>query len=32
AYSIIYSLPVVVLYLALSRQFKTGFVLGGAVR
>ncbi|TGQ05008.1 MULTISPECIES: carbohydrate ABC transporter permease [unclassified Mesorhizobium] len=32
AYSIIYSLPVVVLYLALSRQFKAGFVLGGAVR
>jgi multiple sugar transport system permease protein len=32
AYSIVYSLPVVVLYLALSRQFKAGFVLGGAVR
>jgi multiple sugar transport system permease protein len=32
AYSIIYSLPVVVLYLAVSRHFKAGFVLGGAVR
>jgi multiple sugar transport system permease protein len=32
AYSIVYSLPVVVLYLGLSRHFKAGFVMGGAVR
>ncbi|MCB8882075.1 carbohydrate ABC transporter permease [Acidisoma cellulosilytica] len=32
AYSIIYSLPVVLLYVLMSRHFKAGFVLGGAVR
>lgn len=32
AYSIIYSLPVVLLYVALGRLFKGGFVLGGALR
>ncbi len=32
AYSIVYSLPVVILYLFTSRHFKAGFVLGGAVR
>lgn len=32
AFSILYSLPVVVLYLVMSRSFKNGFVLGGAVR
>ncbi|MEX4004440.1 carbohydrate ABC transporter permease [Paraburkholderia sp. EG285A] len=32
AFSLIYSLPVVLLYVCLSRQFKAGFVLGGAVK
>jgi multiple sugar transport system permease protein len=32
AYSILYSVPVVILYLALGRFFRGGFVLGGAVR
>ena len=32
AYSIIYSLPIVLLYLFMSRAFKNGFVLGGAVK
>lgn len=32
AFSLIYSLPVVLLYVFLSRQFKAGFVLGGAVK
>ncbi|EGE60632.1 UNVERIFIED_ORG: multiple sugar transport system permease protein [Rhizobium esperanzae] len=32
AYSIIYSLPVIVLFLGMSRQFKAGFSLGGAVK
>jgi len=32
AFSLLYSLPVVLLYLFLSRQFKAGFVLGGAVK
>lgn len=32
AYSIMYSVPVVVLYLAMSRLFRGGFVLSGAVR
>ena len=32
AYSIMYSLPVVVLYIGMSRAFRGGFVLGGAVR
>jgi len=32
AFSILYSLPVVILYLLMSRSFKNGFVLGGAVR
>jgi multiple sugar transport system permease protein len=32
AYSIVYSLPVVILYVLMSRHFKAGFVLGGAVR
>jgi multiple sugar transport system permease protein len=32
AYAIIYSLPVVVLYVGMSRAFRGGFVLGGAVR
>lgn len=32
AYSIVYSLPVIVLFLGMSRQFKAGFSLGGAVK
>ncbi|MBB3918612.1 carbohydrate ABC transporter permease [Rhizobium fabae] len=32
AYSIVYSLPVIVLFLGMSRQFKAGFALGGAVK
>nr|WP_155249193.1 carbohydrate ABC transporter permease [Mesorhizobium loti] len=32
AYSIVYSAPVVILYLLLNRVFRKGFVLGGAVR
>jgi multiple sugar transport system permease protein len=32
AYSILYALPVVVLYLAMSRLFRGGFVLSGAVK
>ena len=32
AYSIIYSLPVIVLFFGMSRQFKAGFSLGGAVK
>ncbi len=32
AYSLIYSLPVIVLFLGMSRQFKAGFSLGGAVK
>ena len=32
AYAIMYSLPVVVLYVGMSRAFRGGFVLGGAVR
>ncbi len=32
AYSIVYSLPVVLLYVLMSGQFKAGFVLGGAVK
>jgi multiple sugar transport system permease protein len=32
AYSIIYSVPVVVLYLAMSRLFRGGFVLSGAMK
>lgn len=32
AYSLVYSAPVVLLYLLSSRMFKSGFVLGGAVR
>ncbi|WP_246678689.1 carbohydrate ABC transporter permease [Mesorhizobium sp. B2-4-17] len=32
AYSIVYSAPVVILYLVLNRVFRKGFVLGGAVR
>ena len=32
AFSIIYSLPVVVLYLILSRAFTGGFLMGGAVK
>ena len=32
AYSIMYSVPVVILYLAFGRFFRGGFVLGGAVR
>lgn len=32
AYSILYSLPVVLLYVALGRLFKGGFVLSGALR
>lgn len=32
AYAIIYSLPVVVLYIGMSRAFRGGFVLRGAVR
>jgi len=32
AYSLIYSAPVVALYLVLSRFFRAGFVLGGAIR
>jgi multiple sugar transport system permease protein len=32
AYSIVYSAPVVALYLLSSRVFRSGFVLGGAVR
>jgi len=32
AYSIMYSLPVVILYVGMSRAFRGGFVLGGAVR
>lgn len=31
AFSVFYSLPVLVLYLAMSRLFKGGFVLGGSV-
>lgn len=32
AYSIIYSLPIVLLYMFMSRSFRNGFVLGGAVK
>jgi multiple sugar transport system permease protein len=32
AYSIVYSIPVLVLFLSMSRQFKAGFSLGGAVK
>lgn len=32
AYSIVYSLPVIMLFLGMSRQFKAGFSLGGAVK
>lgn len=32
AYSILYSLPVVILYLLMSNSFRKGFVLGGAVK
>jgi multiple sugar transport system permease protein len=32
AYSIIYSIPVLILYLALGRLFRGGFVLSGAIR
>ncbi len=32
AYSIIYSLPVIALFIGMSRQFKAGFSLGGAVK
>ena len=32
AYSIVYSLPVVILYMLMSGHFKAGFVLGGAVK
>jgi multiple sugar transport system permease protein len=32
AYSIMYSIPVLILYLALSRLFRGGFVLSGAIR
>jgi multiple sugar transport system permease protein len=32
AYSIFYSVPVVLLYLGMSRLFRGGFVLGGAIR
>jgi len=32
AYSIMYSIPVLILYLALSRLFRRGFVLSGAIR
>ena len=32
AYSIVYSVPVLVLFLSMSRQFKAGFSLGGAVK
>ncbi|MCL8000250.1 carbohydrate ABC transporter permease [Brucella sp. 21LCYQ03] len=32
AYSLIYSLPVILLFLGMSRQFKAGFSLGGAVK
>ncbi|MDK4736977.1 carbohydrate ABC transporter permease [Rhizobium sp. CNPSo 3490] len=32
AYSIIYSLPVVLLFLGMASQFKAGFSLGGAVK
>ncbi|ANM14445.1 MULTISPECIES: carbohydrate ABC transporter permease [unclassified Rhizobium] len=32
AYSLIYSLPVIVLFLGMSHQFKAGFSLGGAVK
>jgi multiple sugar transport system permease protein len=32
AFSILYSLPVLILYLLFSNQFRNGFVLGGAVK
>ena len=32
AYSLVYSVPVIILYLAASRLFRGGFALGGAVR
>jgi multiple sugar transport system permease protein len=32
SYSIMYSIPVLILYLALSRLFRGGFVLSGAIR
>jgi len=32
AYSVLYSIPVVVLYTALGRFFRGGFVLGGSVK
>ena len=32
AYSLVYSVPVILLYLAASRLFRGGFALGGAVR
>lgn len=32
AYSLIYSVPILILYLAMSRLFRGGFSLGGAIR
>jgi multiple sugar transport system permease protein len=32
AYSVLYALPVVILYLAMSRLFRGGFVLSGAIK
>jgi multiple sugar transport system permease protein len=32
AYSIVYSVPMPVLFLSMSRQLKAGFSLGGAVK
>jgi multiple sugar transport system permease protein len=32
AFSVLYSVPVLLLYLAMSRLFKGGFVLGGGVK
>ena len=32
AYSIVYSFPVIILFLGMSRQFKAGFSLSGAIK
>ena len=32
AFSLVYAAPVILLYLVASRVFRSGFVLGGAVR
>jgi len=32
AFSLVYSLPVVLLYLLMSKAFRNGFILSGAVK